>query len=98
LNTTLNADGSACHSHPDDVSRDTGVAQAQIRSYRLADGFQRQAAKSNCWPLFLRYQAQTERLYRRAVEEFERLRAQWAPAGGSAHGESEAPEARVCWK
>ena len=75
LNTTLNADGSACHFYTDDVTRDTGVAQAQIRSYRLADGFQRQAAKSNGWTLFLRYQAQTERLYRRAVEEFERLRA-----------------------
>jgi hypothetical protein len=70
LNTTLNADGSACHFYADDVTRDTGVAQAQIRSYRLADGFQRQAAKSNGWTLFLRYQAQTERLYRRAVEEF----------------------------
>ena len=75
LNTTMNADGSACYLYADDVTRDTGVAQAQIRSYRFADGFQRQAAKSNGWTLFLRYQAQTERLYRRAIEEFERLRA-----------------------
>ena len=28
-------------------------------------------------PLFLRYQAQVERLYRRAVEEFERLKKLW---------------------
>jgi len=31
--------------------------------------------QSNSWSLFLRYQAQTERHYRRAVEEFERVRA-----------------------
>jgi hypothetical protein len=29
----------------------------------------------NSWSLFLRYQAQAERNYRRAVEEFERLKA-----------------------
>src|ERR1039458_1014021 len=38
-------------------------------------GFHRTAAKSNSWSLFLRYQAQAERHYRRAVEEFERLKA-----------------------
>jgi hypothetical protein len=75
LNHSINSDGSACRLYDDDITRDTGVAQAQIRSYCLADGFQRQAAKSTGWTLFLRYQAQTERLYRRSVEEFERLRA-----------------------
>jgi hypothetical protein len=33
------------------------------------------ASQSNSWSLLLRYQAQAERLYRRAVEEFERLKA-----------------------
>ena len=51
------------------------VTAGQNHNYSLASGFHLLAAKSNCWPLFLRYQAQTERLYRRAVEEFERLRA-----------------------
>ncbi|MGO9263258.1 MAG: hypothetical protein ACLQU1_44305 [Bryobacteraceae bacterium] len=32
-------------------------------------------SQSDTWKLFLRYQAQTERLYRRAIEEFERLKA-----------------------
>jgi hypothetical protein len=33
------------------------------------------ARQSNSWALFLRYSAQAERHYRRAVEEFERLKA-----------------------
>ena len=33
------------------------------------------ARHSNSWPLFLRYQAQAERNYRRALEEFSRLQA-----------------------
>jgi len=41
----------------------------------LAEGLQYQVRRSKTFNLFLRYQAQTERLYRRAVEEFERLRA-----------------------
>src|ERR1035438_9492331 len=30
---------------------------------------------SDTWKLFLRYQAQNERLYRRAIEEYERVKA-----------------------
>lgn len=41
----------------------------------LAIGFQRLVAGSNAFSLFLRYQAQAERQYRRAVEEFHRLGA-----------------------
>jgi hypothetical protein len=40
----------------------------------LADGLFRLARQSNGIQLFLRYQAQVERLYRRTVEEFERLK------------------------
>src|SRR5450759_350908 len=45
------------------------------RNYLFAEGFHRLVKYSNRWNLFLRYQAQTERLYRRAVEEFDRLKA-----------------------
>ena len=40
-------------------------------AFILADGFQLLARPGNSIPLMLRYQAQLERLYRRAVEEFE---------------------------
>jgi hypothetical protein len=49
--------------------------QAQERNFRLADGFHRLITQSNSFALLLRYQAQAERLYRRAIEEFERLKA-----------------------
>ncbi|HEV2445559.1 MAG TPA: hypothetical protein VGS58_06540 [Candidatus Sulfopaludibacter sp.] len=57
------------------VSTDIAVVQAQNRNYALAHGFARLASSSNSFMLFLRYQSQTERLYRRAIEEFERLKA-----------------------
>ena len=55
---------------------DIEITRAQNRNYALADGFQRMARHpNNTWSLFLRYQAQAERHYRRAVEEFDRLKA-----------------------
>jgi hypothetical protein len=54
---------------------DLEITRAQNRNYCLADGFLRLARQSNGWSLFLRYQAQSERLYRRALEEFTRLKA-----------------------
>jgi hypothetical protein len=54
---------------------DLAVTRAQNRNYCLADGFLRIARQSNGWTLFLRYQAQSERLYRRSLEEFTRLKA-----------------------
>src|SRR5205823_5067627 len=54
---------------------DIETARVQNRNYALADGFHRLARKDKTFPLFLRYKAQTERLYRRAVEEFDRLKA-----------------------
>ena len=50
------------------------VTRAQNRSYALAEGLRRMADVTNLWALLMRYQAQAERHYRRAVEEFERLR------------------------
>jgi hypothetical protein len=45
----------------------------QEQSFWMAAGFV-DVNKTSNWQWFLRYQAQAERLYRRAVEEFERLR------------------------
>jgi hypothetical protein len=54
---------------------DIEITRQQNCNYLLGEGFQQMARKSNSWSLFLRYQAQAERHYRRAVEEFERLKA-----------------------
>jgi len=58
-----------------EITEGIAITGGQNHNYWLANGFHLLAAKSNCWPLFLRYQAQTERLYRLAVGELERLRA-----------------------
>jgi hypothetical protein len=42
--------------------------------YALVEGFRRVVHESNVFSLMLRYQAQAERLYRRAVEDFEHLK------------------------
>jgi hypothetical protein len=60
---------------PQLVNENNEISQAQNRNYLFAEGFHRLNKYSNSFTLFLRYQAQTERLYRRAVEEFERLKA-----------------------
>jgi hypothetical protein len=57
------------------VNDDNEITQAQNRNYLFAEGFHRLNKYSNSFTLFLRYQAQTERLYRRAIEEFNRLKA-----------------------
>jgi hypothetical protein len=58
-----------------DLSHDIEITRAQNRNYALAEGFHRMARQpANTWSLFLRYQAQAERHYRRAVEEFDRLK------------------------
>jgi hypothetical protein len=50
------------------------VTAGQNHSYWMAAGFSQLSRKSH-WQFFLRYQVQTERLYRRAIEDFERIRA-----------------------
>jgi hypothetical protein len=54
---------------------DIEVTRAQNRNFLLGDGFHRMARESNSFTLLLRYQAQAERHYRRAIEEFDRLKA-----------------------
>jgi hypothetical protein len=57
-----------------DLSLDIEITRAQNRNYALADGFHRIVRQPNSRSLFLRYQAQAERHYHRAVavEEFDR--------------------------
>jgi len=57
------------------LTTDFEVAQHQNRALCLAEGFQRLVGRSDSWKLLLRYQAQSERMYRRAIEEFDRLKA-----------------------
>jgi hypothetical protein len=54
---------------------DIETTRAQNRNYALARGFQDLTREASAWALFLRYQAQAERQYRRALEEFERLKS-----------------------
>jgi hypothetical protein len=66
--------------HPlsEDLLADLDLLRSQNRHYALAEGFRQMVTQSDVWRLFLRYQAQTERLYRRAIEEFDRLKARRA--------------------
>ncbi|MGA2268653.1 MAG: hypothetical protein ABSH44_09310 [Bryobacteraceae bacterium] len=57
----------ACFSQASNSARDP--------NHLLGAGFHRMTRESNSWSLLLRYQAQAERHYRRAIEEFERLKA-----------------------
>jgi hypothetical protein len=54
---------------------DIQITRCQNRNFALGEGFHQMNQKPHTWTLFLRYQAQAERQYRRAIEEFERLRA-----------------------
>ena len=58
-----------------DLHVDAEDIKAQNRAYALATGFHQMVRESErTWTLFLRYQSQAERHYRRAIEEFERLK------------------------
>src|SRR5712691_2934579 len=58
-----------------ELTHDLEITRAQNRNFAFAQGFHHMAKTANTWSLFLRYQAQAERHYRRAIEEFERLKA-----------------------
>jgi hypothetical protein len=75
MNETVTPGGLPANILSQELTADIEVTRAQNRSLCLAIGFQRISGKSDAWKLFLRYQAQTERLYRRAIEEFDRLKA-----------------------
>src|SRR5450759_5438363 len=76
LNEALSGDGKPLMGISDSlVNGDNEITKRQNRNYLFAEGFHRFNKYSNSFTLFLRYQAQTERLYRRAIDEFERLKA-----------------------
>src|ERR1035438_8447489 len=54
---------------------DIEITRAQNRNFALSTGFHMNTQKPHTWELFLRYQTQTERQYRRAIEDLQRLRA-----------------------
>jgi hypothetical protein len=54
----------------------------QVKNYLLAEGFRRSVGKSNVIHLCMRYSAQSERLYRRAIADFDRIKA-LGGAGGA---------------
>ena len=53
---------------------DIQVARAQNRNFAAGEGFRRIAKESNLWGLLIRFQTHAERQYRRALEEFDRLK------------------------
>jgi len=75
LNEALDPSGQPLFLMNQDLTADLEITRAQNRNYALGEGFHRMAKTATSWSLFLRYQAQAERHYRRAVEEFERLKA-----------------------
>ena len=76
LNEAIDGDGRPLMGiSPNLVNDDNEITKAQNRNYLFAEGFHRLNKYSNSFTLFLRYQAQSERLYRRAIEEFDRLKA-----------------------
>jgi hypothetical protein len=56
-----------------EIGKGVDVALDQHNAYSLAFGFNRYSRQSNIAAVFLRFQAQAERLYRHAVEDFHRL-------------------------
>ena len=61
----------------DTLTADIDVTKAQNRNLMLAEGFiDAHRWHHNPWTTFLRYQSQAERLYRRALDEFNRARAE----------------------
>ena len=56
------------------ICQDIDITIPQNRNFLLAEGFRTHTKSPHTWTLFLRYQAQAERFYRRALEEFERLK------------------------
>jgi len=58
------------HNSPNRGANQPGELSTEL----LGQGFQVRTFRGHSWPLMLRYQAQADRQYRRAVEDFERLK------------------------
>jgi hypothetical protein len=76
-----------------DLVGDLEVTRVQNRNVCLAAGFiQTTRRDEHTWQLFLRYQAQAERHYRRAIADFDRIRSQHGPTGNLVAGEPSTPQ------
>jgi hypothetical protein len=77
LDKALDPEGEPMHLMSPELAGDGDIeiTRAQNRNFVLGEGFHRATQKPHTWALFLRYQAQAERLHRRAIQEFDRLRA-----------------------
>ena len=77
LDKALDPEGEPMHLMSPELAGngDIQITRVQNRNFILGEGFHRATQKPHTWALFLRYQAQAERQYRRANQEFERLRA-----------------------
>jgi hypothetical protein len=73
LNRVLNDDDTPIFGIHESLFPDAGIRVEQNRNSAMAEGFQRMAIQSPMWSLVIRYQAQVERQYRRAIEDFQRL-------------------------
>jgi hypothetical protein len=74
LNESLDPDGRPLRLMYLEMVEDIDVLREQNRNFILWEGFSRLMRQSKDVLVFLRLQAQTERLYRRAAEDFERIR------------------------
>jgi len=75
LNESLDPDGRPLSLLQPELVYGKEVTAQQNRNYLVVEGFRRINKGTSDLTLFLRFQAQTERFYRRAIEEFERIRA-----------------------
>jgi hypothetical protein len=75
LSDSLGANGKPRFPINPQLTADIEISPAQNLNYLLGDGFYRLISHNNSFALLLRYQAQAERQYRRAIQEFDRLKA-----------------------
>jgi len=75
LGESLDTNGQSRFPMNQKLTADIEICQAQNLNYLLGDGFYRLISQNNSFALLLRYQAQAERQYRRAIGEFDRLKA-----------------------
>jgi hypothetical protein len=74
LNESLDPDGRPLRLMYLEMVEDIDVLREHNRNFLLWEGFSRLMRQSQDVLVFLRIQAQTERLYRRSAEDFERIR------------------------
>jgi hypothetical protein len=53
---------------------DIEITRAQNRNFAAGEGFRQMSIESDVWALLTRYQVNADRQYRRAIEDFERLK------------------------